>query len=91
VVIECIFFLTPVTIGVPTASSLQTDKMDRTWFYIVVPWESRESPLRKYTFGPYRTFEEALEESGRLGPGEIVELSTKDLEEAVEMLSREDK
>jgi len=55
------------------------------WYYVISPFEDKVSSLRKYVFGPYNTYDEALEISDRVG-GEIIPLPTKDKEEAIEML-----
>ena len=59
-----------------------------TWFYVVVPMQSREMPLRNYVFGPYKTQDIAQAESDKLG-GWVEELPTRDRDEAQEILASE--
>jgi len=58
-------------------------------FYVIVPTYSREMGYRKNVFGPYSNWEKAQEVSDKVGPGEIVELPTGDISEAVRILEEE--
>ena len=58
-----------------------------TWFYVLVPVQSREIPLTNYVFGPFNQ-EKAQKVSDTVG-GEIVELPTRDRNEAEQILGEE--
>jgi hypothetical protein len=58
----------------------------RYWFYIVIPVREEELGFNRAIFGPYTTYDKVLEASDKVGPGEIIDLPTRDPEEAAKML-----
>ena len=62
---------------------------DITRFFIIVPTYSREMGYRNNVFGPYTTVDRARVVSDKVGPGEIVELPVRTLDEAIDLLSKE--
>ena len=60
----------------------------RSWFYVIVETYDDFSGYRINLFGPFRTFEHAQEISDKVGPGEIVELDTRNQEEALDIIRR---
>jgi hypothetical protein len=53
---------------------------------VVVPVKEEELGFNRAVFGPYNSYDKALEISDKVGPGEIVELPTRDEVEAIKIL-----
>ena len=60
-----------------------------TNYFLVVPTYSRELGYTRNVFGPYKTEEKVRQADDELGSnGEIIELETDTLSEAIEILNR---